>query len=72
LRTAPRCGRKTLAATTPRQCRGEQRLAVRTRERYAAVQQLREQDWSISAISRALSLDRRTARRFTRADPPSR
>lgn len=43
------------------------RLDSRTRERYSAVQQLVSQDMSLSAISRKLSLDRRTVRRFARA-----
>lgn len=43
-------------------------LVVRTRERYAAVQALREHGRSITAISRELGLDRRTARRFVRAE----
>jgi Transposase len=44
------------------------RLVVRTRERHAAVQALRERGRSITAISRGLGLDRRTARRFVRAE----
>lgn len=44
------------------------RLVVRTRERYAAVQQLREQGRSITVISSELGLDRRTARRFAHAE----
>jgi transposase len=43
-------------------------LVVRTRERYAAVQALRAQGRSITAISRELGLDRHTARRFVRAE----
>jgi hypothetical protein len=43
-------------------------LVVRTRERYAAVQTLRAQGRSITAVSRELDLDRRTARRFVRAE----
>ena len=43
-------------------------LVVRTRERYAAVQALRAQGRSITAISRELDLDRHTARRFVRAE----
>jgi len=44
------------------------RLVTRTRERYAAVQTLHERGRSITAISRELGLDRRTARRFVRAE----
>jgi transposase len=44
------------------------RLVTRTCERYAAVQALRERGRSITAISRELGLDRRTARRFVRAE----
>ena len=43
------------------------RLVTRTCERYVAVQALREQQRTITAISRELGLDRRTARRFARA-----
>lgn len=43
-------------------------LMVRTRERYAAVQALRQRGRSITAIGRELGLDRRTARRFVRAE----
>ena len=43
-------------------------LVVRTRERYAAVQALRQRGRSITAIGRELGLDRRTARRFVRAE----
>lgn len=45
----------------------ENRLAIRTRERYDAVRELREQGRSISAISRELGLDRKTVKRFIRA-----
>lgn len=45
----------------------EGRLITRTRERYAAVQELVMKGMSISAISRTLGLDRRTVRRFARA-----
>jgi len=41
---------------------------VRTRERYAAAQALRERYRSSTAIGRELGLDRRTARRFARAE----
>jgi Transposase len=44
------------------------RLVTRTRERYAAVQTLHERGRSITAISRELGLDRRTSRRFVRAE----
>ena len=43
-------------------------LVVRTRERYAAVAALRDRGRSITAISRELNLDRRTVRRFVRAE----
>nr|AIU93832.1 hypothetical protein LRS1606.398 [Rhodococcus sp. NS1] len=43
------------------------RLATRTRERHATVQQLVSNGMTISAISRTLSLDRKTVRRFARA-----
>jgi transposase len=45
----------------------ENRLAARTRERYAAIRDLRERGMSISAICRRLDLDRKTVRRFTQA-----
>lgn len=41
---------------------------TRTRERYAAVQGLLGEGKSISAITRILSLDRKTVQRFARAD----
>jgi transposase len=41
---------------------------TRTRERYAAVQQLLAHGASISGICRALRLDRKTVQRFARAD----
>ncbi|MFG2004780.1 transposase [Spirillospora sp. NPDC048911] len=44
------------------------RLVVRQRERYAAVQELVGRDWTISAIARKLRLDRRTVRKFARAE----
>ncbi len=43
------------------------RAAVRTRERHAAVHQLREQGWTIIAISQHLNLDRKTVRKFAAA-----
>lgn len=46
----------------------EGRLGVRTRERYAAVQELAGRGRSISAIGNELRLDRRTVRRFVRAE----
>ncbi len=45
----------------------ENRLVVRTRERYAAVQDLLAAGKSLSAICRILSLDRKTVQRFARA-----
>jgi transposase len=45
----------------------ENRLAVRTRERYAAIRELRERGMSISAICRQLDLHRKTVQRFTQA-----
>ncbi|MGW4523374.1 hypothetical protein [Amycolatopsis sp. NPDC004378] len=45
----------------------ESRLVTRTRERYAAVQDLCRRGESLSAICRILSLDRKTVRRFARA-----
>ena len=43
-------------------------LATRTQERYAAVQTLLAAGASVSAISQNLGLDRKTVRRFARAD----
>ncbi len=51
----------------PRPSLPENPLTVRTRERYAAVQERLAAGASISAIGRALSLNRRTVRRFARA-----
>lgn len=48
-------------------CGRERRLVRRTRERFAAVQELRVQGQSLSAISRQLDLDHGTVRRFARA-----
>jgi transposase len=45
----------------------ESRLVIRTRERYAAVQDLLGSGESLSAICRILSLDRKTVQRFARA-----
>ncbi|USI93070.1 transposase (plasmid) [Rhodococcus pyridinivorans] len=42
-------------------------MATRTRERHAAVQQLLSNGLTISAISKKLSLDRKTVRRFAHA-----
>jgi hypothetical protein len=47
--------------------REESALAVRTRERYAAVQELRGQGKGIKAIMRELDLAKETVRRFARA-----
>lgn len=46
----------------------ESRLVIRTRERYAAVQQLLADGMSISGICRRLRLDRKTVQRFARAE----
>jgi transposase len=48
-------------------CGRERPLVTRTRERYAAVQQLLADGASLGAISRELDLDRSTVRRFARA-----
>jgi transposase len=48
-------------------CGRERRLVVRTRERFAAVQELRAQGMSLGAISRQLRLDHGTVRRFAHA-----
>ncbi|WP_444543363.1 transposase [Micromonospora sonchi] len=48
-------------------CGRERSLVARTRQRYAAVQQLLAEGASLSAISRQLDLDRSTVRRFARA-----
>jgi transposase len=48
-------------------CSRERRLVTRTRERFAAVQDLRAQGLSLGAISRHLGLDHSTVRRFARA-----
>jgi transposase len=45
----------------------QRRLVVRTRQRYAAIQELRGAGHSISRISRELELERNTVRRFLRA-----
>jgi transposase len=49
-------------------CGRERRLVTRTRERFAAVQELRAQGLSLGAISRQLGLDHGTVRRFARAN----
>jgi hypothetical protein len=48
-------------------CGRERRLVVRTRERYAAVQQLVAEGHSLNRICQQLRLDRGTVRRFARA-----
>src|SRR5436190_1728774 len=48
-------------------CGRERQLVVRTRERYAAVQQMIADGASLGAISRGLQLDRSTVRRYARA-----
>ena len=48
-------------------CGRERSLVVRTRERYAAVQQLLAEGVSLAEICRQLELDRTTVRRFARA-----
>ncbi|MEU0212430.1 ISL3 family transposase [Streptomyces canus] len=48
-------------------CGRERRLVSRTKERYAAVQQLLTDGDSLEAICRTLRLDRSTVRRFVRA-----
>jgi hypothetical protein len=48
-------------------CGRERPLVNRTRERYAAVQQLLTEGTSLAAIVRQLDLDRSTVRRFARA-----
>jgi transposase len=47
-------------------CGRERRLVTRTRERHAAVHDLLAAGKSLGAISRALSLDRKTVQRFAR------
>jgi transposase len=56
-------GEATTAHGTP----VENRLVIRTRQRYAAVQQLLTDGVSISEICRRLRLDRKTVQRFARA-----
>jgi len=46
----------------------ENRLMIRTRERYAAVHHLLREGASIAAICRALRLDRKTVQRFVRSE----
>lgn len=48
-------------------CGRERPLVARTRDRYAAVQQLLAEDTALSEIGRRLELDRTTVRRFARA-----
>jgi transposase len=48
-------------------CGRERRLVTRTRERYAAVRERLDAGQSLSAICRALDLDRKTVQRFARA-----
>lgn len=48
-------------------CGRERRLVVRTRERYAAIQQLVAKGHSLNRICQQLRLDRGTVRRFARA-----
>jgi transposase len=48
-------------------CGRERRLVTRTRERYAAVRERLDTGQSLSAICRALDLDRKTVQRFARA-----
>ncbi len=48
-------------------CGRERRLVVRTRQRYAAVQQLVAEGHSLNQICHQLQLDRGTVRRFARA-----
>jgi transposase len=48
-------------------CGRQRRLVVRTRERYAAVQQLIAEGHSLNRISQQLRLDRGTVRRFAEA-----
>jgi transposase len=48
-------------------CGRERRLVTRTRERYADIRARLDDDQSISAISRATGLDRKTVQRFARA-----
>jgi transposase len=45
----------------------ERRLVARTRERYADIRARLDEDQSVSAISRATGLDRKTVQRFARA-----
>jgi transposase len=57
----------TEASGTRDVCGRERRLVVRTRERYAAVQQLVAQGHPLNQISQQLRLDRGTVRRFAGA-----
>jgi transposase len=49
-------------------CGRERRLVTRTRERYADIRARLGENQSISAISRATGLDRKTVQRFARAE----
>lgn len=55
------------AASTLDVCGRERRLVTRTKERYAAIQQLLADGSSLEGICRTLRLDRSTVRRFARA-----
>jgi transposase len=46
----------------------QSRLVVRTRQRYAAILELRDAGYSISRIARELELERNTVRRFLRTE----
>jgi transposase len=48
-------------------CGRERRLVTRTRERYADIRARLDENQSLSAISRATGLDRKTVQRFARA-----
>lgn len=66
----PACDAEPAAAEPDRLldvCGRERSLVVRTRERYAAVQQLLADGASLAEIGRQLKLERGTVRRFARA-----